>query len=310
MKIRLIKYVFPVLLAAAPYIAAAQGCADAGFCTADNIKPNERVDTSNQYKGQLKIGHSYGLAQFGVHVFSPYIEYKIALTPKLSFTNKLLAVYRTGELTSVLGLSDVISTLNYAVHSKLSLIAGVKFPLNKSDLKYNGVVLPMSYQTSLGTYDFILGTTWRFNRFALTAAYQQPFTQNNNSFLNEPANPAAYNKPYYSTNQYQRKADVLFRLSYPIQSKRSKTIITPSIMPIYHLANDTYTDSKNQEVIIQNSKGLTLNIGAFMYHQINERNAIELSLGAPIVSRKARPDGLSQFAFTVDYLIQLHKKKP
>jgi hypothetical protein len=286
--------------------AFAQGCADAGFCTADNIKPNPTSDTSNTYRAQLKIGHSYGLAQFGVHVFSPYIEYRLSVSQKLNVTAKLLGAFKVGELATVANFSDVIVTGNYKINPRFSVIGGFKAPFNAGNLSQNGKVLPMSYQSSLGTFDFIGGAVWQGNKITITAAVQQPLTQNKNTFLNA---TNSFNKPYYSTNNYVRRADVLLRLSYPMVSRNQKSTFTPSVMPIYHLGNDLYTNSLGKEVEILESTGLTLNLGGFWYHRLNERNALELSLGFPVVSRNSRPDGLSQFAFTVDYIVMLQPKK-
>lgn len=288
------------------YSSFAQGCADAGFCTADHFKPNATSDTAKLYRGQLKIGHSYGLAQFGVHVFSPYIEYRFSITPKFHFTFKVLGAIRAGELVTVAHFSDLISTVNYSINQEWSVIGGFKIPFKAGNLARNGAVLPMSYQTSLGTFDAIAGAVWNGKKISITAAVQQPLSQNQNTFLNE---TNSFNKLYYSTNSYQRKGDVLLRVSYPIQSKNLKSTFTPSLMPIYHLGNDFYTNSKGERVEIFHSEGLTLNIGAFWYYRLSKRNALELSLGFPVISRNARPDGLSQFAFTIDYIFLLHPKK-
>lgn len=288
------------------YKTFAQGCADAGFCTADHFKPNATSDSAQLYRGQLKIGHSYGLAQFGVHVFSPYIEYRFSITPKLHFTNKVLGAVRAGELATVAHFSDLISTVNYSINQRWSVIGGFKIPFNAGNLSSNGEVLPMSYQTSLGTFDAIAGAVWNGNKISVTAAFQQPLSQNQNKFLNETNN---YKKPYYATNNYERKGDVLLRVSYSMKSKNLQSTFTPSFMPIYHLGNDFYTNSKGERVEILQSEGLTLNIGAFWNYRLSNRNALELSLGFPVISRNVRPDGLSQFAFTIDYLVLLHPKK-
>lgn len=301
------KYLLPIVSILFLYQnpASAQGCADAGFCTADNLKPT--VAQQEHPISQIKLGTSYGKAQFGVHVLSPFVEYSHQISERITFTNKLLFAYKSGVLTSTFNFSDIIATVNYRLTQKLRLIAGLKIPLNRSNLSYNGTVLPMSYQTSLGTLDYIIGATYTFDKLSLTFAHQQPLIQNKNTFVNEPA--GQYEHPYYTTNQYKRAGDLLLRVSYQFTLANKKTNIMPSIMPIYHIKNDTYYDSVSQEdIVIEQSKGITLNIGTFLEHKVSKSSSIGFNLGFPVLARKSRPDGLSQFAVGLDYTLHLFPK--
>jgi hypothetical protein len=160
----------------------------------------------------------------------------------------------------------------------------------------------MNYQTSLGTLDLLLGVGYRIKRFSFTAGYQQPLAQNNNQFLatDYPDDTPEYK--YYSTRNYHRAADVLLRFSViAVQSK--KIALIAGILPIYHLGNDTYQDSNGTRITITGSQGLTLNINAIFQYQITSAHVLELTAGAPVVARKVRPDGLSEFAISLEYKI-------
>ncbi|MBL7830802.1 MAG: hypothetical protein JNK41_07235, partial [Saprospiraceae bacterium] len=109
---------------------------------------------------------------------------------------------------------------------------------------------------------------------------------------------------FQSTNKFVRSADVLLRISYPL-SFGNKLKITPSILPIYHLANDKYTDESNIEKEIDGSQGLTLNGNVYLDYMLNEKSALQLSVGMPLAVRKSRPDGLTRsYVLGVEYNIK------
>jgi hypothetical protein len=111
-------------------------------------------------------------------------------------------------------------------------------------------------------------------------------------------------KDFQTTNQFVRSGDVLLRVSYPI-SITSKFKLTPSVLPIYHLANDKYTDELKAEKEIVGSKGLTLNGNLFLGYEINSKNIIQMNMGMPFVVRDARPDGLTRgFIANLEYVIK------
>jgi hypothetical protein len=81
--------------------------------------------------------------------------------------------------------------------------------------------------------------------------------------------------------------------------------LTPSILPIYHLGNDTYKDELDFEKEIIGSKGLTLNGTMFLDYEINKRNVLQFNLGIPFVVREKRPDGLTRsFIANFEYRIK------
>jgi len=164
-------------------------------------------------------------------------------------------------------------------------------------------VLPMAYQTSLGTADIIVGMAITGKYFSLTTALHQPFIQNRNEFLPEDYPDGIITENYISTRGYHRKGDVLLRLSHPVKFRNNQWILISSILPIYHLGNDSYVDNTGKHSEINGSSGLTLNLNLFLQYRISESNHIEISAGAPIISRKVRPDGLSQFSLGVEYVI-------
>lgn len=270
----------------------AQGCSDAGFCTINSFKPNQ-ADSTKAAKSQFKVGSFFGQADNAISVYGAYLEYSSQWSPKMSTDIKLTSLGQTGNAISVFGVSDFFVNTNYKVGKKLQFTAGAKIPVSAADRKQNGLPLPMDYQASLGTLDMIFGVGYEIKKLQFVAAIQQPLTQNKNGFLasNYPTN--AVLSTFQSTNTFIRSGDVLLRVSYPI-AVGSKLRLTPSLLPIYHLANDRYTDALNIEREIAGSKGLTLNANAYFDYEINSKNSLQLNMGMPFIVRSARPDGLTR----------------
>ena len=146
----------------------------------------------------------------------------------------------------------------------------------------------MDLQPSLGTYDLVLGLSKKYNNLFFILGYQQPLNKNKNTFF-KPLNT----NEFFTTNQFKRAPDLLLRVGYNYEIT-NKWKLSPSLLPIYHLANDTFEDVTNQEIQIKGSEGLTLNASLLVQYSINDKNALEFNLGSPLIVRDARPDGLTR----------------
>lgn len=278
----------------------AQGCSDAGFCTLNGTKPNH----SSEEKNQFKVGISYGGADNNISILGNYVEYSRQITENFGVDAKVTSISQSGNGISNFGLSDIFLNTHYKTSQNINFIAGAKIPLSDANKIKNNLVLPMDYQSSLGTFDLILGIGYDIKKLQLVVALQQPLTQNRNAFVAEgyPTNSAIRN--FQTTNQFKRKGDVLFRASYPLKLSEKLTF-TPSILPIYHLANDQYTDLLGATKEIKGSQGFTLNGNAYLDYNINQKNALQLNLGVPFVVRDSRPDGLTRtYIANLEYKIK------
>ncbi len=280
-----------------------QGCSDAGFCTINSLKPNY-TDSSKNVNNQFKIGAFYGKADNSISVYGSYLEYNRQLTKKFGIDVKLTTLAQNGNGISVFGLSDIFANANYMASEKLKFTLGAKIPLSKANKTSNNLPLPMDYQSSLGTFDLIFGIGYEIKKIQIVAAIQQPLTQNDNQFIaaNYPIDSKL--RAFQSTNKFERSGDVLLRVSYPI-NVNSKLKLTPSILPIYHLTNDKYTDEFNVKKEINGSQGLTLNGNVYLDYELDSKNIIQLSVGMPFIVRDARPDGLTRsFIANLEYRIK------
>ena len=280
----------------------AQGCSDAGVCTIDSFKPHDHSE-GHDLQNTFKVGLNFGAADYDISVFGTYLDYRREVTDRLSVDAKLTTLSQSGNDISTFGLSDIYVNGNYKVAKNASLTLGFKIPLSDANKKENGLALPMDYQSSLGTFDLVLGVGYSIKKLQLLAAIQQPLTQNNNEFLSNQYPSDSRLSEFQSTNQFKRSGDVLIRASYPLNLGK-KLIFTPSLLPIYHLTNDKFTDIDGIEKEIDGSQGLTLNWNTYFDYYINEKHALQLSLGSPFIIRDARPDGLTRsFVANIEYRI-------
>jgi hypothetical protein len=293
----MIKLCFKIFAAAAIFILVghfgyAQGCSDAGFCS---LKYHD--NTIKNYKNSIAIGNTSGIADGNTFINASYITYSRQLHKKVYWDTKVTANYASGKLANNFNAGDVFTSFSLqAAASKdyarsLKILAGLKIPLTAANDKAGGKPLPMAYQSSLGTYDLLLGINYNINNWEFTNAWQLPLTkQNKNTFLKE----YTVSNDFSSTNKFQRKADVLIRAAYDIKKAAKNISLKPNILAIYHLADDSYEDIFSMRRTLTGSQGLTLNANIIGKYAINKSSSIELSLAAPFVVRDVRPDGLTR----------------
>lgn len=282
--------------------AGAQGCSDAGFCTLNALKMGEE-SVIERPKNGLQFGFNYGAADNNVAVVSSFIDYGHQLNQHLDIHLRWGFVAQNSDIASSAGLSDLFLNVNYSMDNFV-LTGGMKIPLTDGNRKLDGLALPMDFQPSLGTFDLILGVGYQVKQLKLTLAMQQPLSQNKNSFL-----PADYpaDSPFAGfqpTNQYIRKGDVLLRASYNLRLNKKWSLI-PSVLPIYHLGNDEYTDAGGNQVILKGSQGITLNGNLMVNFEPGKNQSFQLSFASPFVTRDLRPDGLTRsFVVGLEYVLR------
>ncbi|WP_264846228.1 hypothetical protein [Capnocytophaga catalasegens] len=280
-----------------------QGCSDAGFCIINNVKPLNFWEKFELTKHQIKAGFFVGEGDNSVNVWGNYLEYNLQISKILGFDAKITSIAQNGNGIQTFGLSDLLISGNYQVNERFGFTLGTKIPLSDGNKKLEGISLPMDYQSSLGTLDVIMALSYQIKKFHLVFAWQQPILQNKNEFLSEKQiNPLL--QKFQSTQNYYRSGDILLRASYPI-TITEKFNITPSILPIYHLTDDHFTNFSGVKQPIIGSKGLTLNGNLYLDYQINTKHSIQFNAGMPFIARKARPDGLTRhFIANLEYRIR------
>ncbi|MFK5855972.1 MAG: hypothetical protein QM503_07555 [Bacteroidota bacterium] len=283
-----------------PLFSVSQGCSDAGLCTISGLdsgfKSTERHTTLNLYT-------IIGLGEQNVFHLTTQLEVNIPTIKNQLVQIKIPYNFTFGNLGNISGLGDLSLTLNQKLFSLNSIdfvgVAGIKIPSNDANKTKNGYALPMAYQTSLGTYDFIAGISTNYKAWHISFGYQHSFGHNLNEFDHTDSNPQYFNN-YNESYHLQRADDIMFRIEKEFNVKNYNLIF--GVLPIYHLWNDKINDGQD----VPNSLGLTLNLNASAVKKFENNSIMKLILAAPIVDREVRPDGLTRsFVIVFSYLMML-----
>ncbi len=250
---------------------------------------------------KLSFGLNMGVADYTIAVYGGGLGYSRNFGDQWRIDSKITFLSQGGNDIHVTGPGDIFVNLNYMPSRQVAISMGAKIPLTQADKMADGLPLPMDYQSSLGTLDFLGGISYTLENWFFAVGVQIPIQQNENEFfadLYAPDSPLAL---IQSTNQFERSADVLLRISRPI-AVNEKMTITPGLLPIFHLGEDQFTDVDGVEKPIDGSGGFTLNGTVFLDYKLSAGNALEFSLGFPFIVREARPDGLTRsFVLGIGY---------
>lgn len=283
------------------FIAFSQGCSDAGICSIGGI--NETYSIEN--KNQLEVTSVFGAGESDVTYISPFISYTRNFNKQWSSAVKITSSFAQGSFGQRGSISDAFLATSYKTNQKKDIrwvyTAAVKIPFNRANLKINEHSLPMAYQSSLGTFDFIGSINFGYKKWDFNAAFQVPVVNiNANSYFDE----YSATDDFPSTNLFERKPDALLRGTYTITTPNKKFSFRPNLLFIYHLGEDTFENIYGVRESIAGSDGLTVNgnlISAYHF----KKSSIELSLATPFVVREVRPDGLTRaFTAAISYNIQ------
>ncbi len=301
-------FVILALLMVAGNRVLAQGCSDAGFCSAGSLKSATGADSAMASNVSLKA--IYGSGEEGVNVIQIVPEFNWQMNQRSSFQFTVPFTFTSGNLGSTSGPGDIILVYTYrlinATGNIFGLSAGTKLATGKTDLKDNSFYsLPMPYQTGLGTYDLILGASYQFDRWAAAAGYQRVLVnENENTFLHYPFVDDEEGG-YFISNKLDRGDDALLRLNY--NAKIGDVTFTPGLLAIYRLNKDQVTGVNGEEFDLKGSDGLTLNITLTSSVPIAGRFSLIGEAGAPALVREVRADGLTR-SFVISASIRYHFK--
>lgn len=298
----------------------AQGCSDAGFCTMGAMKPNQSFNKKLDIRLQsVEISQGYGFTKFGTHIWATTIDANFSINAKTLFQAKLPYMATSGRLGDTHGLSDISLSLSRNIFNnekyQIGITIGTKIPTNRGDLtnRESGAPLPMYYQTSLGTYDFIVGASVISRNWLFAVGYQQALNANNNQFtrnleVTDDGNMAIIPNSFFlypPAPQIIRGKDVMLRVERNFRFARFNFFV--GVLPIYRFTKDTIVlPSTGRRVDVQGSDGLALTILTGLGYQFSTKSGIKLLYGKKEldgISRITNPDGLSrEWVASVAYL--------
>lgn len=300
----------------------AQGCSDAGVCTAGtNISlpqlKKKTTQSTNQvqpvYRHGVKLGLFVGKGDNNTLYFTPTATVELGFTERLKGTLTLPYTIlrgnhyydngqgRISRKVSTQGLSDPILALSYKVLDKSKwtgfVQVGARLAAGKSNNTDQDEALEMPLQTSLGSNELILGTTWAYkNSWLFSTGFQLPLNVTQNQYRGYADNLLVpFENRTGNSYLFKRQPDGILRVDKRFQFGSLAWQV--GALGIWHFGEDTV---ENLEVLgrprvnLKGSSGLTLNLTTSLNYALKDDLAISLQAGVPVIVREVRPDGLTR----------------
>ncbi len=279
-------------------ISNAQGCSDAGFCTAGSLGGYHDGEESKDYKNRISFIPAYEIGEKRIPLFIPQLKGNFSIDGSNSIEITVPYVVASGELGTNHGIGDIIATFTHRFYKKddweIYGTAGTRIASGNANDEIDGKDLPMPYQTSLGTYDLILGGQFKYKTWLLSMGAQVPLVQANDNEYNPLEWPEE--DAYFLSQELERKADVMLRIEKVFKFNRGYA--KAGLLPIYHIQNDTYLvpniSGELERVDAEDSQGLTLNAIVSAEYAVSDQWVLTFAGGAPMIVRDNRPDGLTR----------------
>ncbi|UXE67335.1 MAG: hypothetical protein KA713_01640 [Chryseotalea sp. WA131a] len=294
------KILFLVGLAVTQVNCFAQGCSDAGFCTMGAMKPDQPYNKKVQLRLRtMELSFYRGTTTLTPVIYVATADFNFSLNQKNTFQLKVPYQFVSGRLANTGSVGDISLCFTRNIFSSdkfdLNLSVGGKIPTNQSDKSVDGRPLPMYYQTSLGTYDFITGLSFINRKWLFATGIQIPLNENNNQFVWSAWNGTdekAYVDLYTQAKNLRRGIDVMLRVERNFRWSQFNCSI--GLLPIYRINRDEFTNSNNIRVIREDASGLALSGIVTAGYNFNTRSGVRLLIGHKIIQRDLNPDGLTR----------------
>jgi hypothetical protein len=294
------KILFLVGLAVTQVNCFAQGCSDAGFCTMGAMKPDQPYNKKVQLRLRtMELSFYRGTTTLTPVIYVATADFNFSLNQKNTFQLKVPYQFVSGRLANTGSVGDISLCFTRNIFSSdkfdLNLSVGGKIPTNQSDKSVDGRPLPMYYQTSLGTYDFIAGLSLINRKWLFATGIQIPLNENNNQFIWSAWNGTdekAYVDLYTQAKNLRRGIDVMLRVERNFRWSQFNCSI--GLLPIYRINHDEFTNSNNIRVIREDASGLALSGIVTAGYNFNTRSGVRLLIGHKIIQRDLNPDGLTR----------------
>jgi hypothetical protein len=271
-----------------------QGCSDAGACSIGTL---DEVETEESILPRVKISYDQGIALGEKFTFisQTSISLDLRVGKSTSIVVRTPFIFTSGNLGNSSGIGDVLISVIQQVYkdneSQFGILLAGKLKSNNSNFSFAGNPLPMAYQTSLGTYDIIVGGQYLWRTWDFYLAYQHPFGRNENQYLNNP-NITDESKIYFESAQLKRGDDLALRVQKTFYLNNDQSLL-PGIMPIYRIQKSEIVKN-DQQVLLDGSDGLTLNLYLTYVKKLKGNTIMYLSGAFPIIDRDYRADGLTR----------------
>lgn len=289
-----------------PYFVVSQGCSDAGFCTMGAMKPSQDFNKNIPIKlRSITLGLYEGQSNTSAIIRAGLVDFGLTLGREYDLQIKVPYMHINGNFGSTSGIGDISLSLtkNLFTNPQYDILGtlGAKIPTNKSDLTVpnRGMVLPMYYQTSLGTYDFIAGASFINREWLVSFGYQQPIIhQNENTFEATVDSWGWYEggmdyvREHDEARHLKRGTDIMMR--FERNFRMSRLSFNVGLLPIYRITKDQALNDNDEYVKLEGTTGLALSALFGVNYKFNVLSGINLIYGQRITDRDYNPDGLTR----------------
>jgi hypothetical protein len=295
-------------------ITFSQGCSDAGFCTMGAMKPDQNFMKRNDFKLRtLDLNQYLGLTHFKDFIHVTNAEVNFVGFKKYTFQAKIPYFYIKGKLGQNDGLGDfsLCATRPLVTAKKYSLnfTIGTKIPTNKALAKVGNATLPMYYQTSLGTFDFVTGVSLSMKGWLFATGYQQVlYSVNENDFKWAPFKELGLfevAKQYHASVALKRGKDIMFRVEKNFNYSKFNFYV--GLLDVWRLNEDEVTNpSTGKRDLVSDalgtSKGHALTLLTGLGYNLSVKSSLIAMYGDKLFNRQYNTDGLSrENVFTLGY---------
>lgn len=298
---RLTKLFLTLLFGIFSQFAHSQGCSDAGFCTMGAMKPDQPFRKKiNIRLRSVEVSQYVGRTPFGGTILSYTADLNVGITNRLTAQIKLPYYFVTGKLGNNQGLSDLSLSLSQNLVAKenlqVSATIGAKIPIGKPNATgTDNRPLPMYYQTTLGTYDLVLGISILTKNWLLATGYQQAFGTSDNHFLWgrwQGSELKSVADIYPLGNQLQRGKDVMLRVERNFRF--AKFNFNLGLLPIWRLTKDTIINPAGARVEVDGTTGMALTLLGGLGYRFSPKTGLKIGGGYRLSKRDRNPDGLAR----------------
>jgi hypothetical protein len=264
------------------------------------MKPDQPYNKKVQLRLRtMELSFYRGTTTLTPVIYVATADFNFSLNQKNTFQLKVPYQFVSGRLANTGSVGDISLCFTRNIFSSdkfdLNLSVGGKIPTNQSDKSVDGRPLPMYYQTSLGTYDFITGLSFINRKWLFATGIQIPLNENNNQFIWSAwkgTDEKAYVDLYTQAKNLRRGIDVMLRVERNFRWSQFNCSI--GLLPIYRINRDEFTNSDNIRVIREDASGLALSGIVTAGYNFNTRSGVRLLIGHKIIQRDLNPDGLTR----------------
>lgn len=283
-----------------------QGCSDAGFCTMGAMKPDQQYDRNLPITlRSINFTFYEGQSNTSAVIRSGILDLGFVTKKDITLQVKIPYMFVKGNFGSNQGLGDISLSLTKSItqtqNFELLGTIGAKIPTGRAnDIQQDeGVVLPMYYQTTLGTYDFVMGASLINRDWLFSAGYQQPIVhQNENTFSADPQEWAWYEggidyvREHDEAIDLKRGADIMLRVER--NWRLSRLNFNVGLLPIYRITKDQGKNENGEYQQLEGTTGLALSALFGIGYKFNVYSGLSLIYGQRITDRAYNPDGLTR----------------